>query len=105
MLEELHFFPGLVLLLVGLGLQYFLVRRLPDSYRPQGLVRGGIVASTALLVSGYFLEFHWAARHLPVWWATWLQCASIVETMCLIGVSIALPLLQWGTRERALRFQ
>jgi predicted MPP superfamily phosphohydrolase len=101
MLDDLHFFPGFCLLVVGLGLQYYLVRRFFDSYRPQGLISAGIAFSTGLLLLGYFLEFNQVARHLPVWWATWLQCAAIVETLSLIGVSITLPL----TRRAAPRFQ
>jgi predicted MPP superfamily phosphohydrolase len=103
-LDDLHFFPGFCLLVVGLGLQYRLVRRLSESYRRQGLVLAAIAVSTVLLSLGYFLEFNQVSRHLPAWWATWLQCASIVETMSLIGVSIALPFLH-RTRERAPQFQ
>ena len=89
MLEELHFFPGFCLLVVGLGLQFYVVRRLSGSFRRGGLVLGVAAASTALLWLGYLLEFNGVARHFPVW-ATWLQCASIVETLCLVGASIAM---------------
>ena len=101
MLDELHFFPGFCLLVVGLGLQYFLVRRFSLLYRRQGLILASIGVSTTLLLLGYFLEFNRVSRLLPVWWATWLQCAGIVETLCLMGASIALPL----TRRAAPRFQ
>ena len=104
MLDELHFFPGFCLLLIGLGLQYHLARKLPDSYRRRRWVQGALIFSTALLVLGYFLEFNRVARHLPVWWATWLQCASIVETLCLVGLSMAVALLDYGTMPSLPRF-
>ena len=47
-------------------------------------------ASTALLVAGYLLEFQRVLRHFPVQWWTWLECASLVETIWLIGLSLAL---------------
>jgi predicted MPP superfamily phosphohydrolase len=98
MLDDLHFFPGFCLLVVGLGLQYFLVRRFSDSHPRQRLVSAGIAVSTALLLLGYFLEFNQVSRHLPVWWATWLQCAAIVETLCLMGASVSMPRFQPARR-------
>jgi predicted MPP superfamily phosphohydrolase len=94
MLFRLHFFPGLCLLLVGLAMQYvvirWLLRRYPE-YRIALVVATFI--SSALLVLGYLLEFQRVQWHFPVWWSTWLQCASLVESMCLIGASFAL--LTW----------
>ena len=41
-------------------------------------------------MAGYLLEFQRALRHFPVRWWTWLECASLVETIWLIGLSLAL---------------
>jgi uncharacterized protein len=93
-LLRVHFFPGLCLLILGLGLQFPVVRWLLDSYRQHRLIWLGAAASTALLVTGYLLEFQRVLLHFPVQWWTWLECASLVETMWLIGLSLAL--LVWN---------
>ncbi len=87
---RVHFFPGLCLLFLGLGLQYPVIRWLLDSSRRRSLIWLGAAASTALLVAGYLLEFQRVLRHFPVQWWTWLECASLVETIWLIGLSMAL---------------
>src|SRR5581483_3521511 len=94
MLERLHFFPGLVLLVVGLALQSFLIQRLSPSRRRDKLVRLCTTFSTLLLLSGYLLELHGRDQYVPAAWATWIQCASLIETLCLIGVSLAV--LAWS---------
>jgi hypothetical protein len=91
-LLRVHFFPGLCLLILGLGLQFPVIRWLLDSYRQRSLIWLGAAASTALLVAGYILEFQRVLRHFPVQWWTWLECASLVETIWLIGLSLALPI-------------
>lgn len=88
----MHFFPGLCLLLLGLGLQYPLIRWLESRWR-HSIVWTGAALSTALLFSGYLLEFHRVLRHFPVQGWTWLECASLVETIGLIASSLAL--LAW----------
>ena len=94
MLFRLHFFPGLCLLLVGLAMQYavirWLLRRYPE--RKVALILATVVSSV-ILALGYLLEFQRVQWHFPVVWSTWLECASLVETMCLIGTSFAL--LTW----------
>ena len=87
---RLHFFPGLCLLVLGLGLQFAVIRWLLDSFRLRGWIWLGAAASTALLILGYLLEFQRVLRHFPARWWTWLECASMVETMWLIGLSLAL---------------
>ena len=77
-LLRVHFFPGLCLLILGLGLQLPVVRWLLDSYRQRRLIWLGAAASTALLVAGYLLEFQRVLRHFPVQSWTWLECASLV---------------------------
>jgi predicted MPP superfamily phosphohydrolase len=91
--SRVHFFPGLCLLVLGLGLQIPVVRWLLESYRQRRLIWLGAAASTALLVGGYLLEFQRILRHFPTQWWSWLECASLVETMWLIG--LALALLVW----------
>ncbi len=89
-LLRVHFFPGLCLLVLGLGLQFPVFRWLLDSYRQRRLIWLGAAASTALLMAGYLLEFQRVLRHFPAQWWTWLECASLVETIWLIGLSLAL---------------
>ncbi len=89
---RVHFFPGLCLLLLGLGLQLPLVRWLLNSFRQRRLIWLGAAASSALLVAGYLLEFQRVLRLFPAGWWTWLECASLVETIWLIGFSLALLL-------------
>ena len=89
---RVHFFPGLCLLFLGLGLQIPVVRWLLDSYRERRLIWLGAAASTALLLAGYVLEFQRFLRYFPVKWWTWLECASLVETMWLIGFCVALAI-------------
>jgi hypothetical protein len=91
-LLRVHFFPGLCLLFLGLGLQIPVVRWLLDSYRERRLIWLGAAASTALLLAGYVLEFQRFLRYFPVKWWTWLECASLVETMWLIGFCVALAI-------------
>lgn len=91
-LLRVHFFPGLLLLLLGIGLQFPLIRWL-ESYWRRKFVWMGAAVSTALLVCGYLLEFQRVLRHFPVQWWTWLECASLVETVGLIGFSLVL--LAW----------
>ena len=92
MLYRVHFFPGICFLVLGLGLQVLILRLLGErTTRPRLLFLVGL-ASTALLVSGYLLEFSRVVRLFPVWWSTWVECAAIVETILLIGFAPALSL-------------
>jgi uncharacterized protein len=93
-LSSVHFFPGLCLLLLGLGLQFQVVGWLLNRYRQRGWILSGAVASTLLLTLGYALEFHWAQRISAVKWWTWIECAALVETIWLMGFSLAL--LVWS---------
>lgn len=86
----MHFFPGLCLLFLGLALQIPIVRRLLESFRQRRLILSGAAASTALLIAGYLLDFQRVLQHFPVQWWTWLECASLVETVWLIALSLAL---------------
>ncbi len=94
-LLRVHFFPGLCLLILGLGLEVPIIGWLLDSSRRRSLIWLGASVSSALLVAGYLLEFQRVLVRFPVGWWTWLECASLVETMWLIGLSLAL--LVWGT--------
>jgi predicted MPP superfamily phosphohydrolase len=95
MLSRIHFFPDLCLLLLGLGLQYRLIGWLRQHYPQRRIaLRWATAASSVVLFLGYFLEFQRVARHLPVWASTWLGCAALVETMCLIGVVVGLETMR-----------
>jgi predicted MPP superfamily phosphohydrolase len=89
-LLRVHFFPGLCLLVLGLGLQIPVIRWLLDSYRQRTWIWLASIGSTALLVAGYLLEFQRVLRHFPVQWWTWLECASLVETVWLVGLWLAI---------------
>jgi predicted MPP superfamily phosphohydrolase len=93
MLYRVHFFPGFCLLALGLGLQFLILRFLAERNVPRRFLWGGGLVSTALLILGYLLEFHRVLRLFPVWWSTWLECASLFETILLIGVGLAM--LAW----------
>lgn len=92
MLLRVHFFPGLFLLLLGIGLQVPVIRWL-EPYCRRSLLWAGATVSTVLLTCGYLLEFRRVLHHFPVQLWTWLECASLVETMFLIGFSLVL--LAW----------
>jgi uncharacterized protein len=66
-----------------------LVRRLGEARRRKPWVFGALGVSTGLLLAGYLLEFHRATAFVPASWAAWIECASILETMCLAGVFLA----------------
>jgi uncharacterized protein len=91
--SRVHFFPGLCLLVLGLGLQLPVIRWLLDSSRRRSLIWLGATASTVLLVAGYLLEFQRVLRQFPAQLWTWVECTSLVETILLIGLSLAL--LAW----------
>jgi predicted MPP superfamily phosphohydrolase len=93
MLYRVHFFPGLCLLILGLGLLYQIVRWLIQRYSWRWTIAAGACGSALLLALGYLLEFNRVVRHFPVWWSTWLECAAIVETACLFG--LYLGMLSW----------
>ena len=90
MLFRLHFFPGLCLLALGLGLQHQVIRWLRRLYPEQKIaLLFATVASSVLLFLGYLLEFQRVLRYFPVGASTWLECAALIETMCLIGLYVA----------------
>ena len=98
MLSTVHFFPGLCLLLVGLGLQLHIVNSLLRTYRRRILILAGAWISTVLLVLGYLLEFQWAQRITSVRWWIWLECAALVETMWIIAFAVALLIWRQAPR-------
>ena len=90
MLYRVHFFPGLCLLFLGLGLQTLILRFLWKRDAHRGVLLSGAAISTVLLVTGYLFEFHRFIRIFPVLLSTWAECAALVETICLGGVYLAL---------------
>ena len=92
-LLRVHFFPGLCLLFAGLALQLPIIRWLLDTFRQRRLILSGAAVSMMLLIAGYLLEFQRVLRYFPVQWWTWLECASLIETVWLIALSLGL--LAW----------
>jgi hypothetical protein len=87
MLLRIHFFPGLVLLALGLGLLFEIARQLLKR-RARGVTYFG-AAGAALLLLGYLLEFQRVARYFGVWGATWIECAAIMEILGLVVAGFA----------------
>lgn len=94
MLYRVRFFPGFCLMVLGLGLQFQILRLLAERNVRRRVLAAIGLASTVLLMLGYLLEFHRVVRLFPVWWSTWLECAAIVETVLLTGFCLALVALR-----------
>jgi len=101
MLFRIHFFPGLCFLLLGQLLVLAVAQRLWLRYPRYRIVLVVATAvSTVLQMLGYLLEFQRVQRYIPAAMCSWLECAALVESMCLVGVYFAL--LTW---EEAPKFQ
>ncbi len=85
MLLRIHFFPGLVLLALGLGLEIAIAGQLLKRHSRTAVYLGA-AAATALLLLGYLLEFQRVQSYFGVWWATWIECAALME---LLGLMVA----------------
>ena len=92
MLDRVHFSPGLCLLALGLGVQFQIIRILWARTTQRRLLAIGAAISSALLVLGYLLAFQRIIRLFPVWWSTWLECAALVEIICLFPFYLGLLL-------------
>ena len=92
MLDLIHFFPGLCLLAVGLALEIHIVRQLLRRSARSAWIWTGAVLALGLLFAGYLLEFDRIARYFPVAWATWLDCAAIVELIALMVAALRLAM-------------
>jgi len=89
MLFRIHFFPAFFLLLLGIGLEFEIARRLLKTYS-RTVVVVGLVLSTPLLLLGYLLEFERFARYFGMWWATWIICAAMLELLVLAVAGFAM---------------
>ena len=89
MLYSIHFFPGLVLLALGIALQTWIYRQLPGAYRRSAWPRVAATTSAALLALGYVTEFRAVLLRFPPWWSSWIESAALFEIACLIGVALA----------------
>ncbi len=96
----MHFFPGLVFLVFGLGIQFHFVRRLIDAYGRRAIITAGAAVSTILLALGYLLNFQRVLLFFPVGWSTWVECAALVETVWLIALFLA-----WRLWSRSAEFR
>ena len=94
MLNRLHFFPGLCLLILGLGLQYHIVRWALTRYKRPIWILPLAAIATVLQFLAYLLEFHRVLYYFSAWWAAWLECAGLVFSICLIGIYIGWLLLR-----------
>jgi uncharacterized protein len=97
MLLRIHFFPSLCLLILGLLLEWQMVRWfLPRVARRRWLFGSAAVGAAVMLV-GYLLEFQRIALRFSVWWSTWLDCAAIMATMGLLAAYLTLLLPRQGS--------
>ena len=94
-MPNLHFFPDLMLLAIGAAAQGLITLFL-DARPARGLsplrakwLWPATGASLSLLVLGYFMGFRRLALHFPVWWSTWLQGASLIWAVIVVGSSVA----------------
>jgi predicted MPP superfamily phosphohydrolase len=106
MLASLHFFPGLCLFITGSVLGFYLIHGMLHSGANAYRVWRGAVPAWALLLLGYLLEFPRFAALIPVAWATWLECAAIVEVVMLFGLAFrfSLPAVPPDARARRRAF-
>src|SRR5712692_6672565 len=92
MFYRLHLFPGLFLLILGLGLQFQITLWISKRFhRRIALLVAD--ASTILLCMGYLLIFFRVNRHFSSWWTSWIQGSAIIWVGCLVG--LFLGMLVW----------
>jgi uncharacterized protein len=93
MAERLHLFPGLLIFLFSLGLQFQITRWMLERKSRRTAVFGGAAVSTLLIAFGYLCEFQRTLRVLPGLVTCWGQFASLFWSTCLFG--IFLGMLAW----------
>ena len=103
MLFRIHFFPGFCLLALALGLEAYILRVLLQRYALAAWIWVGAAFAAGLAMLGYLLEFDRVARLFPVWWATWLECAAIVELIAFIVAALRLAIPRDNPKLRARR--
>lgn len=103
MLVRIHFFPGICLLALGIGLEIHVLRVLLRRFARSSWVWPGAAVAGVLLLLGYLLEFESITRLIPVMWSTWLECAAIVELMALMVLALRLSMPDSHPEVRARR--
>ncbi len=104
MLFRIHFFPGLCFLLLGQLLVLAVAQRLWLRHPRYRIVLVAATAvSTVLQMLGYLLEFQRVQRYIPAAMCSWLECAALVESMCLVGLYFALLTWEEAPKFRASR--
>jgi len=83
---RLHAFPGLVVLCLGLGLQFILTLYLLRTKWRRSLVAGGSAAIVGLLCFTYLLEFHRVQREFPAQLVIGCFVISLFWVGCLFGL-------------------
>src|SRR5579871_4439647 len=90
MLASIHFFPSLLLFALGAALEFYVVGALLARGARASRVWSGAIPGALVLLMGYLLEFRRFAALFPVVFATWLDCAFIVEVLLLLLLAIKL---------------
>jgi predicted MPP superfamily phosphohydrolase len=103
MLSGIHFFPGFFLLVLGLAIEIPVVRWLLERSSRRRLIWAAAAAVAGVMLLGYLLEFQTVMRHVPVWWATWIDCAGLMTVIGLLVAFAALHLPRAATGFRSDR--
>ena len=108
-MPNLHFFPDLMLLCIGAAAQgqiAWLLAKRPGNRGPTFRARRlwpATAASLGLLAVGYLLGFRRVALHFPVWWSTWMQGASLIWDVIVVGSALAAT--GWWSLDRLSRWK
>ena len=100
MAYRLHLFPSLFFLILGLALQIPVARWMLVQYRRRWMILAVSSIGSLLLACGYLFDFARVTRHFSAQIACWVQFASLLWTICLMGLAFGV----WAWR-RASEFQ
>src|ERR1039457_2994313 len=100
MAYRLHVFPALTLLVISLAVQFQLSRWILRSPKWSTTRRRTVVVFASLVLaglssSGYLLGFNRVSRHVPMWWATWVEAVALF--LCLAFIAAFLGAVVWRT--------
>jgi predicted MPP superfamily phosphohydrolase len=102
---RLHLFPALTLLVISLAIQFQLSRWILRSPKWCSRSRRAIVAIVNLVLAGlcgagYLLGFNRVSRHVPMWWATWIEAGALFLSMTFIALFAGAVVWRAGAKFR-----
>jgi predicted MPP superfamily phosphohydrolase len=100
MAYRLHVFPALTLLVISLAVQFQLSRWILRSPKCSTTLRRKLVVFVSLFLAGlscagYLLGFNRVSRHVPPWWATWVEAVALF--LCMAFIAWFLGAVVWRT--------